>query len=107
VFHALQAWHRQIRQVYGKHYRAQQPEALVLQEQLERIFRAKTKRTARRRYDAVLAQKEAYVAEVPAIAAVFASLERHWPKLVNAIESACMPLRNNATELVRRRFEQH
>jgi hypothetical protein len=34
-------------------------------------------------------------------------LERHWPKLVNAIESDCIPLTNNVTELVIRRFEQH
>jgi hypothetical protein len=38
---------------------------------------------------------------------VFASLERHWPKLVNAIESDHMPMTNNATELVIRRFGQH
>jgi len=107
VFHALQAWHRQIREVYGKDYQQQHPEAVVLQEQIDRIFRAKTKRTAQRRYDKVLALQEAYVAETPDIAAVFASLARHWPKLVNAIESDRIPLTNNATELVIRRFEQH
>jgi hypothetical protein len=41
------------------------------------------------------------------VAAVFDSLERHWPKLVNAIESRRIPLTNNATELVNRRFDQH
>lgn len=107
VFHALQAWHRQIREVYGKDYREQHPEAVALQEQIDRIFRAKTKRTAWRRYEKVLALQEAYVAAVPAVAAVFASLERHWPKLVNAIERDCIPLTNNATELVIRRFDQH
>jgi len=59
VFHALQAWHRQIREGYGKDYQEQHPEALALQEQIERIFQAKTKRTAQRRYDAVLAKQEA------------------------------------------------
>ncbi len=107
VFHALQAWHRQIREAYGKDYRQQHPEALALQEQLDRIFRAKTKRTAQRRYDKVVAQKQAYVSQAPAVAAVFASLERHWPKLVNAIESERIPMTNNATELVIRRFDQH
>lgn len=107
VFHALQAWHRQIREVYGKDYREQHPEAVVLQELLDNLFRAKTKRTAQRRYEKVLAQKQAYVAETPAVGALFASLERHWPKLVNAIESDCIPLTNNATELVIRRFDQH
>jgi transposase-like protein len=107
VFHALQAWQRQIREVYGKDYREQHPEAVTLQEQIEKLFRAKTKRTAQRRYQKVLAQKKAYVGQTPAVAAVFASLERHWPKLVNAIESECIPLTNNATELVIRRFDQH
>jgi len=46
VFQALQAWHRQLREVYGTDYRAQHPEALALQEQIDRIFQAQTKRTA-------------------------------------------------------------
>jgi len=85
VFHALQAWHRQIREVYGKDYQERHPEAVVLQERIDQIFRAKTKRTAQRRYDRVLALQDAYVAQTPAVVAIFASLERHWPKLVNAI----------------------
>jgi len=107
VFHALQAWHRQIRAVYGKDEQEQHPEALALQDQLDRIFRATTKRTAQRRSAKVMAVQETYVAATPAVAAVFASLERHWPKLVNAIERERIPLTNNATELVIRRFDQH
>jgi hypothetical protein len=107
VFHALQGWHRQLREAYGKDYREQHPEALALQEQIDGIFQAKTKRTAQRRYQKVLALREGYVAQTPAVAAVFAGLERHWPKLVNAIESDRIPMTNNTTELVIRRFEQH
>lgn len=107
VFHALQAWHRQIRAVYGKNYREQHPEAVALQEQIDQIFQTKTKRTAQRRYERVLALQEEYVTQTPLVAGVFASLERHWPKVVNAIESERIPLTNNATELVIRRFEQH
>jgi transposase-like protein len=107
VFHALQAWQRHLREVYGKDYQAQHPEAVALQDQLERIFAAKTKRTAQRRYERVLALRDRYVAQTPPVATVFASLERHWPKLVNAIESERIPLTNNATELVIRRFDQH
>lgn len=107
IFHALQAWHRQIRQIYGKDYQTQHPEAVVLQEQLDQILQTRTKRTAQRRYDKLLAVREAYVAQTPAVAGVFTSLERHWPKLVNAIESDRIPLTNNATELVIRRFDQH
>jgi transposase-like protein len=85
IFHALQAWHKQLRDAYGKHYRKQHPEAVVLQKQLDAIFQAKTKRTAQRRYEKVMALREVYVATTPEVAAVFTSLERHWPKLVNAI----------------------
>ena len=107
IFHALQAWHTQLRDAYGTHYRAQRPEAVKLQKQLDAIFQAKTKRTAERRYEKVLALREAYVAQTPEVEAVFASLERHWPKLVNAIESDRIPKTNNTTELVNRRFDQH
>jgi transposase-like protein len=107
IFHALQAWHGQLRDAYGKHYRTQRPDAVELQKQLDAIFQAKTKRTAQRRYDKVMALREAYVATTPEVEAVFASLERHWPKLVNAIESDRIPKTNNTTELVNRRFDQH
>ena len=40
-------------------------------------------------------------------AAIFNFLERHWPKLVNAIESDLIPKTNNTVELVIRRFDQH
>lgn len=107
VFHALQSWQEQVRKVYGKEYREQHPEAVELLAKLKRIFWAKTKRTAERRKEEVLALREAYVAAQPEVAGVFLSLERHWPKLVNAIESERIPMTNNTTELVIRRLAQH
>ncbi|PDV96530.1 IS66 family transposase [Candidatus Chloroploca asiatica] len=80
---------------------------MALLRQLKRIFWATTKRTAERRYEKVLALREVYVAAQPEVAPVFTSLEHHWPKLVNAIESERIPLTNNTTELVIRRFAQH
>ena len=56
---------------------------------------------------AFLELRSAYVTKTPESACVFDSLERHFPKLVNAIESADIPRTNNATELVIRRFDQH
>jgi hypothetical protein len=50
---------------------------------------------------------ETYVTQHPEIATIFDSVERHFPKLVNAIESVDIPRTNNATELVIRRFDQH
>jgi transposase-like protein len=107
VFHALKTWHKTFREVYGKDYQDTQPVAATLQKDIDQIFRAKTKRTAERRYAKVLAQREQTVASHPGMASVFDSLERHWPKLVNAIERPRIPLTNNATELVNRRFDQH
>ncbi len=47
------------------------------------------------------------MAATPEVDAIFASLERHWPKLVNVIESDRIPKTNNTTELVIRRFDQY
>jgi transposase-like protein len=107
VFHALQAWFDQLRDAYGSKYREKVPEAKALAEALEELFQAKTKRTARERYDKVLALRAQYVGKTPKVAGVFDSLERHFPKLLNAVESERIPLTNNAVELVIRRFEQH
>ncbi|MFV9505814.1 MAG: IS66 family transposase, partial [Oscillochloridaceae bacterium umkhey_bin13] len=104
VFHALQTWQTQVRKAYGKDYRTGSPEAVALLRQLKEIFRATTKRTAERRKAKVPALREAYVAAQPEVATVFTRLEHHWPKLVNAIESERIPLTNNTTELVIRRF---
>lgn len=107
VFHALQSWQEQVRKAYGKEYREKHPEAVELLAKLKRIFWAKTKRSAERRYEEVMGLREGYVAAAPEVAGVFVSLERHWPKLVNAIESERIPMTNNTTELVIRRFAQH
>jgi hypothetical protein len=72
-----------------------------------RIFDAQTKRIAEKRYAEVLAWREAYVTATPAARTIFDFLERHWPTLVNAIESDLIPRTNNAVELVIRRFDQH
>jgi len=43
----------------------------------------------------------------PESVAAFDSLERHRPKLVNAVNSGLIPRTNNGVELVIRRFAQH
>jgi len=54
-----------------------------------------------------VALREQYVQDEPQAAAIFDFLERHWPTLVNGIESQVIPRTNNAVELVIRRFDQH
>ncbi len=107
IFHALQEVHERAREVYGANYTKTHPEVERLLGEIDRIFDARTKRTARRRYEKVLAQRETFVAHTPDAAAIFDFLERHWLYLVNTIESHIVPTTNNATEQVIRIFTQH
>jgi transposase-like protein len=107
IFHALQEVGRTCRQLYGADYAQTQPEVEQLRQNIVAIFQAKTKRTAQKRYDQVLAMREQFVRDKTEAAAIFEFLERHWPQLVNAIESELIPRTNNAVEMVIRRFDQH
>lgn len=107
IFHALQEVHRRLRQVYGSDYPQTRPEVVELRDSIDQIFQAHTKRTAQRRYEQVMAQRDAFVAQTPEVQTTFAFLERHWPRLVNAIDSHLIPTTNNATEQVIRHFTQH
>jgi len=107
IFHFLQEAHERFKEVYGSNYAETHPEVETLREEINHIFDARTKRTAKRRYEKVLAQRENFVAQTPEAQAIFAFLERHWPKLVNGIESRHIPTTNNATEQVIRIFTQH
>jgi transposase-like protein len=107
IFHALQDVHKHLKEAYGSGYAEKLPHVAALRDEIDRIFDACTKRAACRRYEAVLAQREAFVSQTPEAAAVFDFLERHWPTLVNAIESQHIPTTNNAAEQVIRIFNQH
>jgi transposase-like protein len=107
IFHALKELHHHFRQVYGPAYPQSQPQVEALRLEIDRIFQAQTKRTAHRRYDRVLAQRQTFVSQTAEAEAIFAFLERHWPRLVNAIDSPLIPTTNNATEQVIRHFNQH
>jgi len=107
IFHALQDIGTLCRQIYGSDYAHTQPEVEVLRQGIVHIFQAKTKRTAQKRYEAMLTLREKFVQNRAEATAIFNFLERHWPKLVNAIESDLIPRTNNTVELVIRRFDQH
>lgn len=107
VFHALQWAQRLVKEVYGNDYAQTHPEAVVLKEKIYRIFKAKSKKTVHKRYREVMALREEYVAQMPEAQRIFDFLERHFPKLVNAVENPLTPLTNNTVELVIRRFDQH
>jgi transposase len=107
IFHAIQNAQSQLTEVYGRYYRQKVPMAATLYETIVKLFRARTQKTVRKRFAKLMALRQAYVTETPEVACVFDSLERHFPKLVNAIENPLIPRTNNATELVIRRFDQH
>jgi transposase-like protein len=107
IFHALQDIGTTCRKLYGRRYAETHPEVEELRQAIKRIFAAKTKRTAYRRYQAVMEVRDKFVEDTPDAAAIFDFLERHWPKLVNAVESQLIPKTNNAVEQVIRRFDQH
>ncbi|TLN23843.1 hypothetical protein FDZ71_02380, partial [bacterium] len=91
IFHALEQVREHIQEGYGINYGRTCPEVVALQHEIDQIFQARTQRTAQRRYQAVMAQRNDFVLQNPAAASIFDFLERHWPKLVNAIESRHIP----------------
>jgi hypothetical protein len=105
VFHALQWAQRRIKEVYGSDYAHTHPEAVDLKERIDRIFKAKSKKTVGKRYREVMALQEAYITRTPEAKCIFDFLERHYPKLANAVENPLVPLTNNTVELVIRRFD--
>lgn len=107
IFHALQQVRQHAKEAYGAHCAKTHPDVAQLLAEVDRIFDARTKRTAQQRYDQVMAQRQTFVTQTPAAAALFDFLERHWPYLANAIESRIVPTTNNATEQVIRIFTQH
>jgi transposase-like protein len=107
LFHALQWAQRLVKEVYGNNYAETHPEAVTLKKQIYQVFDAKTRKTVNKRYRNVMALKEEYVAQMPEAQRIFDFLERHYPKLVNAVENPLVPLTNNTVELVIRRFDQH
>jgi transposase-like protein len=107
IFHALQEVQRLIKTIYGPDYCQSAPHALALKQAIYHIFDARTRRTAQKRYQALMDRRDDYTAHSQPLTVVFLFLEHHWPKLVNAIGSKTIPTTNNATELVIRRFDQH
>jgi hypothetical protein len=96
-----------LQRTWGRDYAEQHPDAEQLRQAVVRIFQVRTKRTAHKRYQALLEQKEKYIQSEPEVQWVFDFLERHWPCLINAVESTVIPKTNNAVEMVIRRFDQH
>jgi transposase-like protein len=107
VFHALQYWHRCFKTTFGRDYEHTHPDVFKLRQQLDRIFQAQTRRTVDKRYAQLMAQRDLLVLAEPRLEPMLDSLSRHYPTLVNAYDHPLIPLTNNATERLIRRFDQH
>ena len=107
LFHAMQSLHRQLAGSYGWGTLRSDERLISLRQSLDGLLQTRTTLTAQRRYQQLMGQRATWVAEKPKLDAVFASLEAHWPRLVNGIESDLIPRTNNTAELVIRRFAQH
>jgi hypothetical protein len=107
IFHALQNLQKHVKDVYGPNYAQEHPEAELLKQQIYAIFDTHSPTEAQQRYQQVLTLKPAYLHATPSSLLIFDFLQRHWPKLVNAIGSDIIPPTNNSVELVIRRFDQH
>jgi hypothetical protein len=107
IFHALQNAQKHIKDAYGKDYQTSHPEAERLKHMIYHIFDAETPALAHQRYAEVLALQPTYVNALPAAQTIFAFLDHHWPKLVNAIASDLIPTTNNTAERTIGRFDQH
>ena len=107
LFHAEQEVSRYLHKTLGRDYAEQHPVAEQVREAMVKMFQVRTKRTAQKRYRALLDQQDEYVHCEPSLQWVFDFLEQHWPYLVNAVECQLIPATNNAVEMVIRRFDQH
>jgi transposase-like protein len=107
VFHALQYWHRSFKRLFGRDYDQTHPDLLKLRQQMDRIFQAPTRRTVQKRYDQLMARRAKLILAEPRLAPLLDSLEHHYPLLLNAYDNPLIPLTNNATERLIRRFDQH
>jgi transposase-like protein len=107
VFHALQYWHRCFKTTFGREYAQTHPDVFKLRQQIDHVFQAKTRRTVDKRYAELMTQRDQLVRMQPGLEPVFDSLVRHYPQLVNAYDHPLIPLTNNATERLIRRFDQH
>jgi transposase-like protein len=105
IFHAEQEVGRYLRKTWGRDYAEQHPEVELVRQAMVKIFQVRTKRTAHKRYQALLQRQEEAVQCEPALQWVFDFLEQHWPYLVNAVGNDLIPATNNATEMVIRRFD--
>jgi transposase-like protein len=107
LFHALQALHHHLADIYGWEALHHDQTVIALRQTFDAPLTAHTSPTAQQRYDALMTRRDAWLHDKPELDALFVFLETHWPRLLNGIDSDLIPRTNNTVELVIRRFDQH
>ena len=107
IFHQIKKMRDKLKEFFGANFEEEISELKQFVIEFENIFNCKDKRTCRRRYHLFMAKKEEYVKVSAVLLKIFESLERDFPKLVNAIGSKIIPRTNNSAEEVIRIFNQH
>ena len=106
IWHFLRNVNDKLRKLFGEDAR-KLPAVKDLRKSISRIFACKDKRTAQKRFEAVLARREEFLTLHPRCAEILEALKRDYPKLVNCIGSRLIPKTTNAAELLIRQFAAH
>ena len=78
-----------------------------LKEAIFDVVDAKSKKTIKKRFDALIRAKDQYLQQEPKLESMFKCLESYYPHLMRVIENKRVPIRtNNPVELVIRHFNQ-
>ncbi len=106
LFHHLQAVRHRLRDKVGPDWKRH---ALLrrLVARIDDIYRCKTRRTAWRRLDRVLAMRDELGARFPDAAPLLDTLEKRFPLVANAIGRSDIPATNNVTERTIKAFHRH
>ena len=106
LFHHLQAVRQRLREKVGPDWN-KQPVLRDLVASIDDIYRCKTRRTARRRLDRVLGMRDELTDRVPEAVALLDTLDKRFPRVVNAIGRDDVPMTNNCVERVIGAFDRH
>lgn len=88
IFHALKDVQKKIKDIYGNDYKENAPEAVLLKQKIYKIFDARTKRTALKRYREVINWRSQYVEQRSESEVIFTFLEKHWKRLIPAYDAS-------------------
>ena len=106
LFHHLQAVRHRLRDKCDNNWRSK-PLLRQLVERVDRIYKCKDRRTAKRRLAAVVAMRGKLGRKHPEALSILNIIQERFPMVVNAIGSEDLPATNNVTERTIKAFNRH